>query len=238
MISRFFTALNVGLLGFVISTNTHAALASANVTFDWTTLNVTVSDNLSVIMIGPMGDDGGACADGAPCDSGSTTSFGGLNLSSIGPSSNASLMTTADLIDASAATTLGFGSSTFERFFSFEALFGSGSLTLSVDVVLQSEVQGAGSSADAEALFGYEIGESGVGASLAGLEMYGYAGDQSQTLSTTLSFAVFMSEGDVIDMFGEGGAEVSAVPIPAATWLFGSGLIGLFAIAKGRKKID
>ena len=97
-----------------------------------------------------MGDDGGACADGAPCDTGSTTGFGGLNLSSIGPSSNASMVTTTDLIDVSAATTLGFGSSTFERFFSFEALSGSGSLTLSVDVVLQAEVRGAGSFADAK----------------------------------------------------------------------------------------
>jgi hypothetical protein len=43
-----------------------------------------------------------------------------------------------------------------------------------------------------------------------------------------------MEQGDVIDMFAEGGPEVSAIPIPAAAWLFGSGLMGLFAMARRR----
>jgi len=150
MIPRMLGVVNAFILSLTLSTNAYAALATADVLFDWSTFEFTTTGDLSVNMVAPMGDDGGACADGAPCDSGSTIGFGDLNLSSIGTSSNASLVTTADLINASAATTLGFGSSTFERFFSFEALSGSGSLTLSVDVVLQAEVRGAGSFADAK----------------------------------------------------------------------------------------
>ena len=81
----------------------------------------------------------------------------------------------------------------------------------------------------------YRLGESGVLASLAGLEMSGDSGDQSQNLSTTLAFSVFMQQGDIIDMFAEGGAEVSAIPIPAAAWLFGSGLLSLVGIARRKK---
>jgi hypothetical protein len=101
-------------------------------------------------------------------------------------------------------------------------------------VEVQAEVQGAGTVVDSDALFGYEVGTSGVVNSRAGLEMSGNSGDQSQTLSTTLAFSVFMQEGDLIDMFAGGGPGVSAIPIPAAAWLFGSGLMGLFAMARRR----
>lgn len=233
MAARCFGVLNACILFISFTTNAYAALASADTSFDWSTFNFTTTGDLSVTMIAPMGDDGRTCGDGAPCEDGVTTGFGGLDLSSIGPSSSASLVTTANLIDASATTTLGFGGATFERFFSMEALSGSGSLSLSVDVELQAEVQGASTVADSEALFGYEIGTSGVVASLAGLEMYGDSGDESQTLSTTLGFTVFMEQGEVIDMFAEGGAEVvSAIPVPAAIWLFGSGLLGLVGVAR------
>jgi len=236
MVSRFLAALNAGLLCFVISTNTHAAIASANVMFDWTTLDFTASDGLSVVMIGPTGDDGSALADGGLFESGTTIGFGGLDLTSLGPSSSATLQTTTESINASSDTTFGFGGAIFERFFSFEALSGSGSLTLSVDIEIQAEVQGLGTSANSDALFGYQIGNSGVVASLAGLEMYGNSGDQSQTLSTSLSFSLFMTEGDIVNMFAEGAAEVTAevttVPVPPAVVLFGSGIIGLIGMAR------
>lgn len=232
MSTRLLGLFNAFLLLMAISTNASSALATAGVTFDWSTFDFETTGDLAVTLTAPLGDDGQTCAAGAPCDAGSTTSFGGLDLSSIGPSSSASLVTTADLIDASAESTLGFGGATFERFFSFEGLAGSGNLSLSVDVEIQAEVQGGGSVANADALFGYFIGNSGVSGSLAGLEMYGDSGDQSQILSTTLAFAVFMEQGDMIDMFAEGAAEVSAIPIPAAAWLFGSGMIALIGFAK------
>jgi len=233
MIPRLVGVIHAGLLSIAFSTNAYAALATSSVMFDWSTFDFSTTGDLAVTMTDPMGDDGGACADGAPCDRGDTTGFGGLDLSSIGPSSSAGLVTTTDLIDASANTTLGFGSATFERSFSMEALSGSGTLSLSVDIALQAEVQGAGTTADAEALFGYQVGTSGVLASFADLEMYGDSGDQSQTLPTTLAFSVFMEQGDVIGMFAEGeAAAVSAVPVPAAAWLFGSGLLGLAGVAR------
>jgi len=235
MTARLFGVLNACLLSISISTNAHAALATGYVIFDWASFDSTTTGDLAVTMVAPMGDDGDTCAQGAPCDTGITTGFGGLDLSSTGPSSSASLVTTADLIDASADTTFGFGGANIERFFSFEALSGSGSLSQSVDVEIQAEVQGAGTVVNSDALFGYDVGTSGVVASRAGLEMSGDSGDQSQTLSTTLSFSVFMEQGDVINMFADGGPEVSAIPIPAAAWLFGSGLIGLVGISRRRK---
>ena len=143
-------------------------------------------------MVGPMGDSGNAATQGGPFVTDETDTFGGLDLVSTDPSSSASLITTAESIDASANTTLGFGSATFERAFSFEATSGSGTLTVSVDVVLQAAVQGAGSAADAEAVFGYKVGDSGALSSVADLEMYGDSGDKSQTLPTTLSISIVM----------------------------------------------
>lgn len=235
MSTRIFGAFSAYLLSFAFSPNLFAAVATANVMFDWTTFEASATGDLEAIIAAPMGDDGSVFAQGGTFESDLTASFGGLDLTSTGPSSSASLVTTADSIDASANTTFGYGTATFERFFSYEALSGSGILTLSVDVVVQAEVQGAGTFADSEALFGYEVGDSGVIASLAGLEMSGDSGDQSQILPTTLSFSVFMQQGDVIDMFAEGGAEVSAIPIPAAAWLFGSGLLGLAGIGRYKK---
>jgi hypothetical protein len=235
MTARLLAILNACVLSIVLSPHVNAALATADVVFDWSSFSFTTTGDLVANQVAPSGDEGSALAEGGLLDTGSTVGFGGLDLSSTGPSSSASLLTTTNLIDASASTSLGFGGATFERFFSFQAASGSGSLSLSVDVELQAEVQGAASFADAEALFGYEVGGSGAVGSLAGLEMSGSSGDQSQTLPTTLSFSVFMQEGDVIDMFAEGGVEVSAVPLPAAAWLFGSGIVSLIAVARRKK---
>jgi len=102
-----------------------------------------------------------------------------------------------------------------------------------VDVEVTGAVQGAGTLSNSEALFGYQVGSSGVVGSFAGLEMDGNSGDDSQTLSTALAFSVPMGLGDTIAMFAEGEAAAeSVVPVPAAVWLFASGLIGLIGFAK------
>jgi len=235
MIARLFGVLNACILSIAFSTHAYAALATAEVFLDWSSFTFTTTGDLVATQVAPIGDDGAAFAQGGIFEEGTTIGFGGLDLSSTGPSTDADLLTTADFINASSGTLAGFGAATFERFFSFEATSGSGNLSLAVDAIVQAEVQGTATFADAEALFGYTVGSSGAIASLAGLEMSGDSGDQSQSLQTTLSFSVFMQEGDVIEMFAEGGVEVSAVPIPAAGWLFGSSLLGLIGIARRTK---
>jgi len=236
MNTRLLSVLNVCLLFFAFSTKAYAALANASVIFNWDTFNSDITGDLVVSISGEQ-DSGSACANLAPCDFGSTSGFGGLDLSSSDSLGSAALLTTEALIDASANTLLGFSQTSFERAFSYEALSGSGMLSLSVEIEIQAEVQGAGAVANADALFGYSVGNAGVLGSLAGLEMYGESGDQNQTLISTLSFSVFMSQGDVINMFAEGEADtqVSPIPIPHAAWLFGSGLLGLIGIARRKK---
>ena len=227
---RLFRVVNACLLSIVCSTNTYAALATADIVVDWSSLVVATTDDLVVSISGET-DEGQASAQGGVLDSDSVVGFGGISVSSIGPSSNARVVTTADLIDASVATTGGFAGSVFERSWGFEALSGSGVLSLSIDVEVQGEVQGANSEADATIVFGHGTATAWTG-SLASIELRGNAGDQMESLPTTLSFSLPMTQGDVVAMFAEGELDVSAIPIPAAAWLFGSGLLGLFGIAR------
>jgi len=222
------------LLSIAFSTSAHAALATADIVVNWDTLQLVTTGDLSVEVFQVDGDTGTAKAEGGLLDYGSIPTIGGLDLSSVGPSSTASVLTTADLVDVSVDTTAGMGFARFERSVLFQAISGSGTLSMSVDVELQAEVQGFGSAADADLLFGYQVGDFGVQGSFASLELRGDSGDNSQALPTTLAFSAFMQDGDILDMFAEGEAEVSAVPIPAAGWLFGTGLLGLFGAARRR----
>jgi len=58
------------------------------------------------------------------------------------------------------------------------------------------------------------------------------------TMTITLNFIVFNAAGSVGNPPGllvsslSGEAELAAVPIPAAVWLFGSGLLGLIGVAR------
>ena len=52
------------------------------------------------------------------------------------------------------------------------------------------------------------------------------------------TFVDFLAGGSAAVQFGEGGVMVSGVapvPVPAAVWLFGSGLLGLVAVARRRR---
>ena len=234
MTARLSGILNACILFVGMTTNAYAALATADIVVDWSSLVIAATGDL-VINVSGEADEGSASAEGGVSDSDSTSGFGGINVSSIGPSSSASVVTTSDLIDVSAATTLGFARSQFERAADFNALSGSGVLTLSVDVEVQGEVQGAGSEADATIVFGHGTATAWTG-SLASIELRGSSGDGIESLPTTLSFSVPMTQGDVVAMFAEGEIDVvSPIPIPAAAWLFGSGLLGLIGIARRKK---
>lgn len=104
-----------------------------------------------------------------------------------------------------------------------------------------------GSNADASAVFGVNWGGAtsffatgGVGQSL---EMFFMAGNgtlananaTSVRYGNTEGFATWTLNGDSSFVYGAPAA-VSAVPIPPAVWLFGSGLLGLVGIA--RRKIS
>ena len=234
MVARIFGVLNACILCIGFVTNAYAALATADIVVDWSSLVIGTTDDLLISVSGEA-DEGTAFADGGLFDSDSISGLGGINVSSIGPSSSASVVTTPDVIDASAATTFGFAGSRFERSADFNALSGSGVLTLSVDVEVQGEVQGAGSEADATIVFGHGTATAWTG-SLASIELRGSSGDGIESLPTTLSFSVPMIQGDVVAMFAEGEIDVvSPIPIPAAAWLFGSGLLGMVGIARRKK---
>jgi len=244
MVVRFLGVLNACILSIGFTTNTYAALATADITLDWGSLVITNTGDLEIIPTW-IQTDASVLAAGGKFDSWSVPGFGGIDISSIGPSSSASVVDTGDLIDASADTTAGFAWSRFERAVDYEAVSGSGVLSLSVDVVVQGEVQGAGSEADATIVFGHWVGATKftqvspfawIG-SLASIELRGDLGDRTESLPTTLSFSVPMTQGDVVTIFAEGEIDVvSPIPIPAAAWLFGSGLLGLIGVAARRKK--
>ncbi len=56
-----------------------------------------------------------------------------------------------------------------------------------------------------------------------------WSGDTSWTALGANSYTVNFSDGSIIEV------DVQVVPVPAAVWLFGSGLIGLIGIARRKK---
>ncbi len=56
-----------------------------------------------------------------------------------------------------------------------------------------------------------------------------WSGDTSVTLIGANSYAVGFINGTVLEV------DVQVIPVPAAVWLFGSGLLGLVGIARRRK---
>lgn len=227
---RLFRTVSAFLVSIAFSTHTYAALATAAITVDWGSLVISTTGDL---VITPAWAQEGATvlAEGGELDSALNPGFGYIDISSIGPSSSASVVTTEDLIDASATTTGGSASSVFERSWDFEAVSGSGVLSMSVDVEVQGEVQGPGSQADATIVFGYGSASAWTG-SIASIELRGDSGAQVENLPTTLLFSVSMTSGDLVATFAEGEIEVSAIPIPTAAWLFASGLVGLVGVAR------
>lgn len=62
-----------------------------------------------------------------------------------------------------------------------------------------------------------------------------FFGISSSTAFTTIEFRGIANDGFGMDNVMYSTAPVSAVPVPAAVWLFGSGLIGLAGIARRKK---
>jgi hypothetical protein len=78
---------------------------------------------------------------------------------------------------------------------------------------------------------------SNANASIAGNKPHNPFIDQTATFTLALPGATSSTViSDVVFSFGtQEGSNVAAVPIPAAVWLFGSGLLGLVAIARRRQ---
>jgi len=74
--------------------------------------------------------------------------------------------------------------------------------------------------------------DNASGTSLEGLGIM-TDGDMSELVLAYNDNALGTGDGDFDDMLVR--AEFSAVPVPAAVWLFGSGLLGLIGIARRRK---
>jgi hypothetical protein len=78
---------------------------------------------------------------------------------------------------------------------------------------------------------------SNANGSIAGNKPHNPFIDQTATFTLALAGATSSTViSDVIFSFGtQEGSNVAAVPIPAAVWLFGSGLVGLIGIARRRR---
>lgn len=70
-------------------------------------------------------------------------------------------------------------------------------------------------------------------------EEWGYSHVQTWSVGTTLSLSIFDGMTAVADEYGIQPnvhiASISSVPVPAALWLFGSGLLGLIGVVKRKK---
>jgi len=71
---------------------------------------------------------------------------------------------------------------------------------------------------------------------IATVEFQAIGTGSSLLLLTELGINPFASGGSLINPnFADASVNVSAVPVPAAVWLFGSGLLGLAGIARSRR---
>ena len=79
--------------------------------------------------------------------------------------------------------------------------------------------------------------------------MYVFTGLSNYTFTavkTTVPLSTLITVGDsvlpgggwspAIDLYEPGTVNISAVPVPAAVWLFGSGLLGLVGISRRKKE--
>lgn len=67
------------------------------------------------------------------------------------------------------------------------------------------------------------------------LEFLGFGTLTGEGFSVNKSFSVIENESAQIDLIGRITSSPTAVPVPAAVWLFGSGIIGLIRIKKNIK---
>ena len=98
---------------------------------------------------------------------------------------------------------------------------------------------------DNDLLFGdgFSISMGDASGNLLFLDVVDFTGDTFSGIAPTVfDYAFPPSEGFVLlDGFGitmDGTlTSVTAVPVPAAVWLFGSGLLGIFAVSRKRRKV-
>ena len=86
-------------------------------------------------------------------------------------------------------------------------------------------------------LFGFAGPCFGVGCSVSIAEVTQgptlYTGDVNSTIGIHMNFAISAGDSVTFDTI----FDVTPVPVPAAVWLFGSGLVGLVGFARRKQKV-
>ena len=93
----------------------------------------------------------------------------------------------------------------------------------------------------ANAQFGAPVGVGGITFDIFSLDFTALPPPGQTSLAVGLAGFGNITDGsgalEVPMTFGAGTVNISAVPVPAAAWLFGSGLIGLVGIARRKTQL-
>jgi hypothetical protein len=60
---------------------------------------------------------------------------------------------------------------------------------------------------------------------------------QGCTTAESIYIALFSSQKSLTKSWSTKGVALTSIPVPAAVWLFGSGLVGLAGVARRKKKV-
>lgn len=197
-----------------------------------------------MIPMTPHGDNSEADADGGPYVTDFAPNWFGISESSTGPGSSASSFTDLMILQSMSGSFDGDAYAESARLFEIMAMHGEGTVSMSVEVLLEASLlSGIDGYADAAAGLGVSFGSGFSQGNFADLTLdsdpgFGVGGPGSEMRALTLTFEFDMVAGDRGTIFAVAEAETyasSPIPVPAAVWLFGSGLLGLVAVA--RRKI-
>ncbi len=216
------------MTGFSVSTTGSATFDFTFGVSDWFTAEALAND-FTVWSVADS-DAGSSYAEAAalslPADGTTAESLAVSDALDIGASSAASAL---DAGDAAATTT---GEMGYE-------VSGTGLVTLTFDVELFNSITGATGSEFASSAVTVSDSFSGEFSELA-IDSDGFGGDIFDDLFDSISFSFDVDGFDegflYVETFALADTGVAPVPVPAAAWLFGTGLMALGAIARRRRK--